>query len=43
MTLEMFLTALIIGLFGGWLAGLVMKAGGHGYSRISRPPSPGAR
>jgi len=30
MTLEMFLTALIIGLFGGWLAGLVMKAGGHG-------------
>jgi uncharacterized membrane protein YeaQ/YmgE (transglycosylase-associated protein family) len=30
MTLEMFLTAVIIGLFGGWLAGVVMKTGGHG-------------
>jgi uncharacterized membrane protein YeaQ/YmgE (transglycosylase-associated protein family) len=30
MTFEMFLTALVVGLFGGWLAGPVMKNGGHG-------------
>ena len=30
MTLEMFLTAVVIGLFGGWLAGIVLKSGGHG-------------
>jgi len=30
MTLEMFLTAVVIGLVGGWLAGVVMKDGGHG-------------
>ena len=30
MTLEMLLTAVVVGLFGGWLAGIVMKDGGHG-------------
>ena len=30
MTLEMFLTAVIFGLLAGWLAGIVMKTGGHG-------------
>ena len=30
MTLEMLLTAVVVGLVGGWLAGMVMKNGGHG-------------
>lgn len=30
MTLEMSLTAVVVGLFCGWLAGRVMKNGGHG-------------
>ena len=30
MTLEMFLTAVVIGLVGGWLASVLMKNGGHG-------------
>jgi|SoiMethySBSTD1v2_1073268.scaffolds.fasta_scaffold09925_2 uncharacterized membrane protein YeaQ/YmgE (transglycosylase-associated protein family) len=30
LTFEMFLTAVVIGLLGGWLAGIVMKSSGHG-------------
>ena len=30
MTLEMFLTAVVIGLVGGWLASVLIKNGGHG-------------
>lgn len=33
MTLEMFATGVVLGLLTGWLAGFVMKDGGHG--RIS--------
>lgn len=30
MALEMFLTAVVVGLSCGWLAGMAMKIGGHG-------------
>ena len=30
MTLEMFVTSILVGLLAGWLAGIVMQGGGYG-------------
>lgn len=30
MTLEMFVASVVVGLFAGWLGGLLMKTGGYG-------------